>query len=330
MDPEWHPAHVELRSRPVRGTHVAVFTVPFPYMTTYAESYGRERSAIFLSPNTDTLGGQYARTAEAFGLLMAPSAWCAAVADRGIKGTPDIAVLPLGVSHEYAATRNSRMANVRFRAGLGDAPRVLHLTTDQAWPGRKGTEELLAAWAILADTGRLGGPRLGARLTVHVPPAMRPVVMFRCRDLKIDDTVDVVSGSLLGTDDAPLTNLFDEVDLMVAPSRCEGFGMMLLASLVSGVPMVCTYNTGHSDFLTGAPGWLGVPCATADDLHGEDGKAPTVEPAVLAETLAVAMQPSVRLALVKRVTAQEPGWGTWEDAGPQWADRLAEWIGETT
>jgi glycosyltransferase involved in cell wall biosynthesis len=129
-----------------------------------------------------------------------------------------------------------------------------------------------------------------------------------------------------------LLALLDAADLIVAPSRCEGFGMMLLAAVVAGVPLVCTYATGQSDFLAESRGWVGFPTSHSALLAGEEGMAPRVESGVLAQTLSMALRPEARQALLSpllRDENDEPDWGTWTVAAPQWADRLEDWMKET-
>lgn len=107
--------------------------------------------------------------------------------------------------------------------------------------------------------------------------------------------------------------------------------MMLLAAVVAGIPLLCTYNTGHADFLTESPGWLGVPTPHVAPMHGEEGMAPVVDEHVLAQTLSVALKPEARMALLSSPLATDsPEWGTWHLASSQWADRLEEWAKETT
>jgi len=324
MDPEWHDAHAGLRrDGSGQGSHVAVFTAPFHYIDAYPQMYG-DRSAIFMSPNTDQLSEEHAKTCAAFGLALAPSAWCEATVHRALPDMP-VAVLPLGVEPGYAAERPERVARLLSR--VWNPPHVLHFSTDQFWPGRKGTWELLWAWRLLERDGLL----LGARLTLHVPPALQADAMYRVRDLHLEASVSVVTGATRGSPHAPLLALLEEADLVLAPSRCEGFGMMLLASLVAGVPLVCTYVTGHADFLAEARGWLGIPTAHTAPLAGEEGAAPRVDGGAVAQALSVALRAEARQALLSPLLRDDIArdWGTWNEAAPLWAERLEEWTKET-
>jgi hypothetical protein len=330
LDAEWHPEHAGLGQRSGgRGSHVLLFTPPNHYVDVFAQQYGRERSAIFMSPNTDWLADEHSMTCAKFGLAIAPSEWCESVVRRHV---PDasVALLPLGVDSVYATGREARQKRLRGRAASGTTCDVLHFSTDQSWPGRKGSEELLVAWAMLTH-GPMKG-RVDRQLLLHIPPGLYRDAMYRVRDLQIDRTVRLFTAKERGSSLGDLTEPFDKADLLVAPSRCEGFGMMLLASLVAGVPLLSTYNTGHRDFLADSPGWLGVPAPDVEAIAREEGWAPAIEPRVLAQSLFVAMQPDARLAMIS--TSQEwasdhGDWGTWEAVLPRWSERIVEWMEET-
>jgi glycosyltransferase involved in cell wall biosynthesis len=328
LDAEWHGAHEDLlRAAPLgraeSGSHVVLFTPPNHYVDVYADLYGRDQSAIFMSPNTDRLAPEHAETCRRFGLALVPSAWCEATVRRDV--ATRTALLPLGVAPVYAESRRARQDHLRWRASHEEGCRVLHFSTDQAWPGRKGTEELLRAWASLQ--GDWTDTR-GSRLTVHAPPALRTDIEYLVRDLGIDDTVNVIVGSLRGSED-DLLALLDRADLVVAPSRCEGFGLMFLSALVAGVPLLGTYSTGQVDFLSQRSGWLGVAAHGAEPLFGEDGDAPVVDVASLVAALRVVLQPEARMAMTVPRQGEDERWGTWPLALEQWVERLKEWAEET-
>lgn len=324
LDPEWHPSFVDLQESRGDGRFVLLFTAPNHYIDAYVRQYGREKSALFVSPNTDRLAEEHARTCREFGLVLTPSRWCEQVVRRHVIGA-DVSVIPLGVSSSYITGREERTARLLSRAADGATCNVLHTSTDQTWPGRKGTEELISAWAIIESL-----IEDQARLTLHVPPSLHRSTEYLVRDSQVDRTVKVVAGDLKGT--VSIEDVVKEADLIVAPSRCEGFGMMYLASLVAGVPLVCTYNTGQKDFLRHAPGWLGVSTDDTDRIDREEGLAPVVEPHILATTLAVAVQPEARIQMVRcnqDWLGNDPNWGTWGNVLPQWVARLRKWMEES-
>lgn len=319
LDAGWHDDFADLREPRKAGRRVLLFTAPHHYIDAYAEQYGRENSALYMSPNTDRLAEEHALTCAKFGKAIAPSRWCEQVVRKYVPGV-DIDVLPLGVSESYAEGRLERMAKLINRAKDGSTCQVLHMSTDQSWPGRKGTEELIEAWRIVE-------PMIGdkAHLTLHVPPALQRSTEYLIREYEIDRSASVSVGDLKGTQ--AIEDVVKSADLIVAPSRCEGFGMMFLASLVAGVPLVCTYVTGQKDFLKHMPGWLGVPTDGVDEMDREDGFAPVIDAHALASTLVVAIQPEARvqMAICNENGMTSPNWGTWESALPLWVERLKEW-----
>jgi glycosyltransferase involved in cell wall biosynthesis len=318
LDESWHPRWQPLCSSIEQATHLLLVTAPSHYVAGYAQMFGRGRAAIFVSPNTDTLDSEHVDTISGFGLAIAPSRFCAKTVARQC-AVDSMTVLPLG-SPVSAPVHKADLA-------LGAPVRVLHFTSDQAWPSRKGTETLLKAWSM-----RRPGPE--AVLTIHGPPALRKDALYRIADLGIDETVIYQPSGKFGTSDEELVALYEHADLVVTPSRSEGFGMMMLAALVAGVPLLTTCNTGHAEFLELRPGaWLPIPTPYSGALAFETGDAPFVEAEPLAEMLSLALTPFARDWMMKaglgHGEAVEQGWGTWDRAAAQWVERLKEWMEET-
>ena len=320
LDPTWHDSHVGLKDRPNKqGSHVVLFTPPHHYIDVFAGTYGRENAAIFMSPNTDELHIEHSTTCSKFGLAIAPSDWCARTV-RKHSPDVDVVILPLGVGEVCAEDRES-MIDMRFRKITSPIPaRAVHFSTDQSWPGRKGTEELIEAWALADISPSDGG------LMLHVPPAISRDVMHAVRDAGIHKTVEVATADAKGTDQIEWA--VNQADLIIAPSRCEGFGMMFLSALVSGVPLLCTYNTGQVDFLKHSPAWLGVPSGELQPMSMEVGLAPTVDVRALANAIGVAVTENAREQMLDKSASffnTDPEWGLWRLALPEWTEQLKKW-----
>lgn len=337
LDPQWHTCWQSLLDhKPAEAArHVLLFTAPNHYIDIYAEQYGRERSALFMSPNTDALATEHARTAYKFGLLLCPSSWCERVAHEGVEKvralcpvtqngdvavSPGVVALPLGADERLDEARYDRLSRIS-ELGPAHHVRVLHFSTDQSWPGRKGTEPLLVAWSMLSEM-----ERKRATLRIHAPPALARDATHMIRDLGIDESVELVHGAERGSTTG-LVAEFDRADLVVAPSRCEGFGIMLMGALAAGVPLACTAQTGPFDYLQHLDGWLGVPTAEWGELACEQGQAPIVAPQVLVNTLRAALRPAVLAAMATQMATKESyrGW-LWPDVVPLWVERLVEWM----
>lgn len=319
LDPEWHQDHADLNvMREERGSHVFVVAVPHHYLDAYPAIYGAKRSAIFMSPNTDALSVEHTRTCRKFGLAIAPSVWCADVVRR-ITYMDRVECLPLGFDDDLLHL-GERWLQERWRRAR-QPPRFLHFSTDAYWPGRKGTEELLSAWVEL----RKSEP--DAELLLHVPPSLHADTVSRVRQLDLEDHVSVRRGLKHGGGDQ-LRDLLEWADLLVAPSRCEGFGIMLLSALAAGLPLVSTYTTGHVDFLAQLDGWLGVPTGLFSPLAGEEGYAPSLSARVLYRTMRAAMSSDVRSWLLADLAGQRGSmreW-TWSARAEAYRDALLSWM----
>lgn len=316
IDEAWHPRWQHLRDVPAVGsTRTFLVSAPNHYISGYAQTHGRERSAIFACPNTDRLADEHAETISKFGLAITPSRFCATTVAKQCE-VESVSVLPLGSPVSARVHKADRV--------LGAPVRALHFTSDQAWPSRKGTETLLKAWA-----SRRPGPE--AVLTIHGPPALRKDALYAIADLGIDETVTYEPSGKYGTSDEELTALYEHADLVVAPSRSEGFGMMMLAALVAGVPLLTTCNTGHAEFLNLRLGaWLPIPTPYHGPIAYETGDAPFVNVETLSEMLSLALTPFVRDWMLKADHGVvERGWGSWDWAAAQWVERLREWMEET-
>lgn len=333
LDPQWHSSYADLRRDATQpGSHVILFTLAHHYMDAFAERYGQDKSAIFASPNTDSIDAEYAETYDKFGLVFVPSRWCEDVVRRTVKQA-DCTLVPLGVDPIYL--RNRLPVWHRNLTGL----RLLHFSTDQAWPGRKGTEELFFAFASLVEhePSDVRDTR-AAVLRAHIPRALLLEATRLVRTLEIESRVELVPCPERGADQAELAVEMFGADMVIAPSRCEGYGMMLQAALVAGVPLVCTYNTGHVDFLRESDGWIGVPTFDWAPMFGEGGSAPVVERQVLTQTLqaARAALPTMHDVMWERrreITRDQAVLkhsreyqSTWPVVQLQWVERIREWV----
>jgi len=317
LDSSWHPRWHPLKSQGAEmgGSHVIVFSVPHHYLDAFISSKNRENAAIFISPNTDSMDDEYLQTVGKFGTVFAPSRYCL----EPVMGVDDIvcSVLPLG-----CPVRHDRPGKATSSETLRDKTRVVHFTSDQAWPGRKGTEELVRAWNKL---------RPDASMVIHGPASLQKNMLYMLADFDLTDEIEYMVSDRHGEPDEALEKLYDSADLIVAPSRAEGFGMMISGAIVAGIPLLTTCNTGHAEFLLKWPGrWLGVPSPYLGPLAFEGGRAPQIDEDVLAAHLDIALMDDVRASMLSKAAqdAEAQGdWGTWQWAKKKWMDRLSKWSG---
>lgn len=176
--------------------------------------------------------------------LMAPSAWATDVVSKHFIGHqgPCITV-PHGVSAEYHVRPGlSQQTRADFQGhGLF---RVMHFSTSNRQ--RKGTVELIQAWAKLEDSGTWAP---GAQLLCVMDYLAQLSLMDALGDLglSLPHGVRIVDRADLSPE-AMAQNLA-RAHLVCQPSRGEAFGLIPLEALCSGVPVAATACTGHSEYL---------------------------------------------------------------------------------
>lgn len=290
-------------------------TAPTPMFDTLLSAY--KNVGIFLSPNTAELSREHAGVLDRCPIGFAPSAYCADVA-RAHSKTP-VEVCRLGVADEYAQTRFSRRPQ-------SEPFTFLHATTDFYLPGRKGTDELIEAWGIVRKELPM------ARLVVHAPAGVSTHIHYALAEQEVADGLGygrfrLVEPPRRGMEEADLARLLMSADAVVLPSRCEGFGMVILAALVLGVPLVTTNVTGQKDFLGDFPGcFVEAPTGGTGPLVGEDGQAPLVDVEGLAEAM-VRLHESYDAVLgaAQSVPQETRHKWTWSESMKGWADKLSAW-----
>ena len=309
------------------GEHVLLFTdVRKHVFDTWADKNGAKGVAVFSSPNTTLLNRERAEVCSRAGLVLVPSTWCAATVSRSMgefQLIPDgkIACVPLGVDESFFG--------LRYRDRSERPTEYLHFSTDFCWPSRKGTDALIRAWATVR-------PFLEekSRLTVHVPMAIYDAVHQVVADRDLVGDVKIIIAPDKGTPDADLVQFFAQADVVVQPSRCEGFGMMMLAAVVSGTPLVTTPGTGQADFLCAMGGWFGIAHGTdMDELAYEDGEAPVVNEKCIEDALLAVSTDRVYNhlflgdpALDGTLAPDGTRMWTWDWATEEWVSTLKEWV----
>lgn len=214
---------------------------------------------------------------------LSPSAWGASVLrteaekfGRPLGETREVEVWQHGIAPEFQPDRSMEIA-ARARY-FGGQFHVLHMASTER--ERKGTRELLQAWTQLVHGERLGPrPRLGIVLEG------RPDVFDGIVHGRAEETITWLPRQNLAP--AETAELYRSYHLVCQPSRGEGFGLCPLEALASGVPVVATDVTGHSEYLTDRfRGFVRVPTgALAPIDDGPGAEAPGLHPADLAHAL---------------------------------------------
>lgn len=294
-------------------------TLPSHHIEQMAEHFGTERSILYMSPNTDTLSKEAARAAWAFGGVITPSQFCE---DTVLRATGRLSGrVPLGVGEAFLRSHSS--VTERLVSRLDAPPKFLHMSTDGFLPGRKGTESLING--IFLAKGRL--PE-GTKFTFHVLPAIQFDVRAMCAEREIGDMVTVVAGKSRGITDQELVELISDHDVVVQPSRCEGYGITQLLPLVMGVPLLTTYCTGMADFLYHFRGcWMPVRHGGMAALAGEEGLAPQISPGEIAELLVLGSSRTMResaMSYQSLITHEKRSSWLWSECADRWIDAIEE------
>lgn len=294
-------------------------------------------AALFVCPNTDQLGREAQETIRAFDHVIVPSQFCKRTVAECMTPPegddypgPEISVLPLGVHDVFFEGRRSVRDRRRRRYRRGEPFRVVHFTSDFYWPGRKGTEELLESYEdtdgwrdSMSSMGLTARDERRAHLTVHCVEAMRDTIYYRMADMSLHEPEARVasSGAPRGSLPHELFEAMAEADVVVQPARSEGYGMIALAAVTAGVPLVTTAATGERDFLADWRGWVEIETGPGDALHGEDGLAPTVTPEAITDAMHRAV---VHLDALHGVAAEPESRTRAYEA--RWAHRMTAWV----
>lgn len=294
-------------------------TLPGPHAEQLAQYARSDRSILYMSPNTDDLDSEALRVSWAFGGLITPSRFCEYTVLRCTGRVS--ARVPLGVDAMFADAAAGNLLALRNR--LDAPPRILHMSTDGFLPGRKGTDALLDGLVRAKD--KL--PE-GTEVTIHTLPSIQFDVRSECAERDLSDLVNVVAGNKRGLSDEALLALISAHDLVVQPSRCEGFGITQLLALVAGVPLVTTHATGMAEFLGHFRGcWLPLRHGAVRSLAGEEGAAPDTSGSEVAGVLALATSRTMRdmmLQYQSRIGEDARAKWTWANCIDQWTRAMDE------
>lgn len=235
-------------------------------------------------PTRDQLGARridetlFRRAVAGATACMALSRASAAVA-REVFGGP-VGVLPPGV----------RLDRFPPKEATARPPRVLF--TAAADEPRKRLDLVLEAFGLLLER------RPDARLELAGPgdPGWALAGLGRDQD-RVRSAVDVLGPGAL--DDVPLR--YREATVTVLPSRNEAFGLVLVESLASGTPVVCTDEGGMPEIV---------------DSPAVGRVAPRDDVVALAAALGDAIELAADPATVEQCAAHARRWG-WDEVGAQ-------------
>lgn len=315
------------RSQP-SGRAAFVISAPTEPTAAFARCY--DLATLFVCPNTDRLSDEARHVALEFSELVTPSFYgrdtVGAAIGREHEGR--LFVHPLGAHEVFCRGRLAAREMAARRRERGQPLRAVHFSSDWFWPGRKGTEELIEVWEHVHE-------QTGLELTIHCVGAMRDSIYYYCADRGLHEpVVKVVSPLTHGSMPHQLFEHMAAADVVIHPSRAEGFGMIALSALLARVPLVTTAATGMTDYLDswrdreGEPlGWARIEHGELAPLEGEEGAAPLVSPDPIADAIVSAVgtealpfrdSPLGRMRLYPLRSRSDRRW--------VWPSAMGEWV----
>jgi glycosyltransferase involved in cell wall biosynthesis len=177
-----------------------------------------------------------------------------------------IAVVGDGTDHVNEFQRTSLPASLQ----RSDRARVIHVSS--CFP-RKGSDLLVKAFA---DTFTNSEPVELVIKTFDNPHNSIEQFVAEIRQERPDSApIRVLKQSMPYPQ---LVELIRTSDVLVAPSRGEGFGLPLAEALLLGVPVVTTAYSGQTDFCTEATAWLVDYKMTQSEAHVSAGSGMWADP----------------------------------------------------
>lgn len=199
----------------------------------------RER-LIMVAPNGNGVPKHVVEDCKKFGVTpISPSAWGAGVVANEF-GLDKVDVAHHGVCLPPGSTSyESRAERARAAEITGRAVQVLHVTSTAT--DRKGTLSILREF----EEAKVQGVRLTIRCDL---PSREDI------SRAIADLAPTFGKKFVQLDTYPVPNeghwcdYLRSFDLVLQPSRAEGFGLVPLEAAAAGVPVVMTNVTGHREF----------------------------------------------------------------------------------
>jgi glycosyltransferase involved in cell wall biosynthesis len=216
--------------------------------------------------------------------VLTPSRWCAQVMKRcGVQKR--IQVVRHGIDPAVftptAVDTDERLGGPCYSGSpwrsRGKLPAVRFFCSSPTGT-RKGLHEVIAAWRIVGARGTAPPANLIVR-------GSGPAVISACRDAP---NVVVEQGEPMRA--MTMARTLRATDLLLAPSRAEGFGLCPIEALSCGTPAVVTDCTGHAEWARTIPkGTRIVETGDMAPCPPGPGLAPSLDVVHLADVIEAAL-----------------------------------------
>jgi len=194
---------------------------------------------IMIAPNGNGVPKHVVEDCRKFGVKpISPSAWGAGVLANEF-GLDEVDVARHGVYLPVGNASNEERLERARRIVAGQSPlRVLHVTSTAS--DRKGTLSMLREFEEINTKS--------IKLTIRCDMSVRQDITYAVERLapRFKDAVRIDSNPV--PNDGSWHDYLRSFDLVLQPSRAEGFGLVPLEAAAAGVPVVMTNVTGHREF----------------------------------------------------------------------------------
>jgi glycosyltransferase involved in cell wall biosynthesis len=114
-----------------------------------------------------------------------------------------------------------------------------------------------------------------------------------------------------GVSPSALSEIYEKASVLVLPSLCEGFALVILEAMAHGLPIITTANSGCGNFVeNGVNGWI-IPICDAD---------------ALAERMAWCLDNREKLSEMGRKSQEKAARWTWQDYEAAHRTKMAEYL----
>lgn len=256
---------------------IGVYVGPLSYLSVMARRGQHKQRLVWIFPNSSWVPPEFmVDAARSCTAILTGTSWGAAVLREQSLGLP-VMRWKLGVDAAFGPSPGEVILR---KSG---AVQVLHLSSTRM--GRKGTDKLIAAWALAQSKQWISqSAELHLVLTGDEGLARRQVEQ-ESNHFSVE--ARVVFHPRLNLPPDKMAAFYRGYEMLCQPSRAEGFGLCPLEARACGVSVCVTACTGHAEHIhKGQPGVVVIdhgPDAPIDD--GPGAMAPTVGVSDVAEAL---------------------------------------------
>lgn len=272
------PPDPDLGCEPIPGYQARVgLSVGAPSLVSLSITGGAHKERwLMLAPNSSRIPAEMALwIPKCLDRLLTPSRWGKFVLEQQLPEDFPIHVVPHGVMPEFvvqAEAREKRLLEFRQEGTLVWA----HFTSTNT--NRKGTRQMFEAWRDFVNEKHTSET---SELVVYAEPRGVQQLCWLAEEMSIPQ-IDIRANPKVTIEQMP--TVYAEHHAFMQPSRAEGFGLVPLEALASGIPVAATACTGHGMYMgttqmttRGFPGSMRIqhgPLEPLDETAG--GEAPAV------------------------------------------------------